>query len=271
MQISNFDVKFLYNNLGRGKSIRSRIVASEELVKSGALNPSILFSNYKIKQPSTSGGVWARAKFVQELDRIIQYDINNYQYLFNHLKIMIDEFLKNKLLTAFAISYGKKLRLSISNYTPLNDLILIINILSGEYKDLLEKDIMINPKLKNLINVLNNRDKRLLETNLKDYRTTTINDDDTELQNAILKASNGIYPEKAIFIYDTKNDYSDKDGLVLLNAISKISNSSNYDITDIQTGLASLVKLGLINDFKAISNELLIMEYLKKFRNMNEY
>ena len=46
---------------------------------------------------------------------------------------MIDEFLKNKLLTAFAISYGKKLRLSISNYTPLNDLILIINILSGEY------------------------------------------------------------------------------------------------------------------------------------------
>ena len=37
-----------------------------------------------------------------------------------------------------------------------------------------------------------------------------------------------------------------------------------YDITDIQTGLASLVKLGLINDFKNISNELLIMEYFKK-------
>ena len=116
MQISNYGVKFLYNNLGRGKSIRSRIVASEELVKSGALNPSILFSTYKIKQPSTSGGIWARAKFVQELDRIIQYDLNNYQYLFNHLNIMIDEFLKNKLLTAFATSYGKKLRLSISNY-----------------------------------------------------------------------------------------------------------------------------------------------------------
>ena len=102
------------------------------------------------------------------------------------------------------------------------------------------------------------------DTNLKDNQTTIFHDDNTELQNAILKASNGIYPEKAISIYDTKNDYSDKDGLVLLNAISKISNSSNYDITDIQTGLASLVKLGLINDFKAISNELLIMEYFKK-------
>ena len=264
MQIPNYGVKFLYNNLGKGKSIRSRILASEELVKSGALNPSILFSTYKIKQPSTSGGVWARTKLVQELDRIIQYDFNNYQNLFNHLNIIIDEFLKNKLLTAFAISYGEKLKLSVSNYSLLNDLILIINILSGEYRDLLEDNIIVDPKLKNLINVLNKRDIRLIERNLKDNRTTIINNDNTELQNVILKASNGIYPEKIIFIHNTKNDYSNQDGLVLLNAIFKISNISNYDITDIQTGLASLVKLGLINDFKAISNELLIMEYFKK-------
>ena len=65
-------------------------------------------------------------------------------------------------------------------------------------------------------------------------------------------------------MHDTKNDYSNQDGLVLLNAILKISNSLNYDIIDMQTGLASLVRLGLLNDFKAISNELLIMEYFKK-------
>ena len=118
--------------------------------------------------------------------------------------------------------------------------------------------------MKDLISVLNKRDKHLLETNLKDNQTTIFHDDNTELQNAILKASNGIYPEKVNFIHDTKNDYSNKDGLMLLNAILKISNSSNYDIADIQTGLASLVKLGLTNDFKAISNELLIMEYFKK-------
>ena len=264
MQFPNYGVKFLYNNLGRGKSIRSRIVASEELVKSGALNPNILFYTYKIKQPSTSGGVWARAKFVQELDKIIQYDFNNYQYLFNHLNIMIDEFLKNKLLTAFAISYGKKLKSSISNFQPLNDLILITNILSGEYSDLLEKNIIIDLKLKNLISVLDKRDKHLLDIHLKESRKTIINKDYTELQNAILKASNGIYPENVTFMHDTKNDYSNQDGLVLLNAILKISNSSNYDITDMQTGLASLVRLGLLNDFKAISNELLIMEYFKK-------
>ena len=263
-RIPSYGVKFLYNNLGRGKSIRSRIVASEELVKSGALNPNILFSTYKIKQPSASGGVWARAKFVQELDRIIQYDFNNYQYLSNHLNIMIDEFLKNKLLTAFAISYGKKLKSSISNFQPLNDLILITNILTGEYSDLLERDIIIDLKLKNLISVLNKRDKYLLEIHLQESLKTIRNKDYTELQNAILKASNGIYPENVTFMHETKNDYSNQDGLVLLNAILKISNSLNYDITDMQTGLASLVRLGLLNDFKAISNELLIMEYFKK-------
>ena len=263
-RIPSYGVKFLYNNLGRGKSIRSRIVASEELVKSGALNPNILFSTYKIKQPSTSGGVWARAKLVQELDRIIQYDFNNYQYLSNHLNIMIDEFLKNKLLTAFAISYGKKLKSSISNFQPLNDLILITNILTGEYSDLLERDIIIDLKLKNLISVLNKRDKYLLEIHLQESLKTIRNKDYTELQNAILKASNGIYPENVTFMHETKNDYSNQDGLVLLNAILKISNSLNYDIIDMQTGLASLVRLGLLNDFKAISNELLIMEYFKK-------
>ena len=263
-RIPSYGVKFLYNNLGRGKSIRSRIVASEELVKSGALNPNILFSTYKIKQPSTSGGVWARAKLVQELDRIIQYDFDNYQYLSNHLNIMIDEFLKNKLLTAFAISYGKKLKSSISNFQPLNDLILITNILTGEYSDLLERDIIIDLKLKNLISVLNKRDKYLLEIHLQESLKTIRNKNYTELQNAILKASNGIYPENVTFMHETKNDYSNQDGLVLLNAILKISNSLNYDITDMQTGLASLVRLGLLNDFKAISNELLIMEYFKK-------
>ena len=115
-----------------------------------------------------------------------------------------------------------------------------------------------------MIGVLNIRDKLLIATNFKHNHTAILNKNYTELQNAILKASSGIYPEKVIFTHDTKNVHSNQDGLVLLNAISKISNSSNFNISNIQTGLASLVKLGLVNDFKDISNELLIREYLKK-------
>ena len=61
-------------------------------------------------------------------------------------------------------------------------------------------------------------------------------------------------------------DYLSKklDGIVLLNSINLISSNLNLDISRVQLGLLSLVKLGLMNDFKAISNELLIMEYLKK-------
>ena len=62
-------IEFLYNDLSRSKSLRARINASEELVRSGALDPNILFTNYKIKQASTSGGVWARVRLVQELDK----------------------------------------------------------------------------------------------------------------------------------------------------------------------------------------------------------
>ena len=265
-QNSNFQVKYLYNNLGRGKSIRSKIIASEELVKSGALNSSFLFSTYKIKQPSTSGGVWARAKQVQQLEDIIQFKSYNPEFLSNHLKVMIDEFLKNKLLTAFAEYYGKQLKFSNSNYRPLNDQILMINILSGEYNSINDLDTITNPKLKNLIKTINIRDSAILnpkkDINHLDFLNNEVN---TELQRAIFKASYGIIPDGIFSNKSLEESFSRKEhGKVLLNAISLISNASSSNIPSIQIGLASLVKLGLINDFKAISNELLIMEYLKQ-------
>ena len=87
----------------------------------------------------------------------------------------------------------------------------------------------------------------------------------TELQNAVLEASNGIYPIQFFPSEKINKAFLKKqDGFVLLSAIYLISSSFNSDISALQTGLASLVKLGLLNEFKAISNELLIMEYFKK-------
>ena len=130
------DVKYLYDDLGRGKSIRSRLIASEELVKSGALNPSILFSTYKVKQPSTSGGVWARVKKVQDLENLLEYNLKNTENLSTHLDSIVKEFLKNKLLSPFAEFYSEKLKLKEFEYSSLYDSIIAINILSGNYKDL---------------------------------------------------------------------------------------------------------------------------------------
>ncbi|MFL2801671.1 MAG: hypothetical protein ACJ0DD_02775 [Paracoccaceae bacterium] len=264
------DAKYLYNDLGRSKSIRSRIIASEELVKSGALNPNILFSIYKVKQPSTSGGVWARAKLVQDLENIFKIQLNNSKALENHLKLMIEEFLKNKLLSPFAEFYSETLKLRETKYSLLYELIIVINIMSGNYNDQIYGNKINNSKLQNLIDVIYNRDKNIRNYRLKNnlqHNTTNIflNTHNTELQRAILEASNGVYPVGMFSSKKMDEAFSKKqNGFILLNAIYLISSSTYTDIADLQIGLASLVKLGLINDFKAISNELLIMEYFKK-------
>ena len=85
------------------------------------------------------------------------------------------------------------------------------------------------------------------------------------MQKAILEASKGIYPVELFSSKKIDKAFLKKqDGFALLNAIYLISSSTISDVASLQTGLASLVKLGLINDFKSISNELLIMEYFKK-------
>ena len=264
------DIKYLYDDLARSKSIRSRIIASEELVKSGALNPGILFSIYKVKKPSTSGGVWARVKQVQELENLFEVDLENTETLSTHLDLMVNEFLKNKLLTPFAEFYGEKLKLREFEYSSLYDLIVAINILSGNYKDLIDRNKITNFNLRNLISVINNRDKIVSKYKLNsnfntDNSTLNPTKKNTELQKAILEASNGIYPVGLFSSKKIDESFLKKqEGFVLLNAIYLISSSSINDVAALQTGLASLVKLGLINDFKSISNELLIMEYFKK-------
>ena len=264
------DFKYLYNDLGRGKSIRSRIIASEELVKSGALNPGVLFSIYKVKKPSTSGGVWARVKKIQDLENLFKVESQNTEALSTHLDSIVKEFLKNKLLPPFADFYGEKLKLSEFEYSSFYDSIIAINILSGNYKDLSVRNKITNFNLQNLINVIKIRDKIVSQykPNNNFHNENSLlnsNKKNTELQKAILEASKGIYPVGLFSSKEIDKAFLKKqDGFVLLNAIHLISSSTITDVAALQTGLASLVKLGLINDFKSISNELLIMEYFKK-------
>ena len=146
----------------------------------------------------------------------------------------------------------------------------MLNILSGNYEDLITKNKITNLKLQNLINVIHNRDNSVANykiNNNSNKKNDEINSSSktTELQRAILEARNGIYPNGLFASKKIDKAFlNKKDGFILLNAIYLISSSINTDVANLQIGLASLVKLGLINDFKAISNELLIMEYFKK-------
>jgi len=209
-------------------------------------------------------------KKVQVLENLLEYNSKNTETLSTHLDLMLKEFLKNKLLPPFAEFYSEKLKLKEFEYSSLYDSTIAINILSGNYKDLKTRNKITNFNLQNLLNVIDNRDKLVAKYKFKSYfhKDNSLlysNKQNTELQTAILEASKGIYPEGLFSSKKIDKAFLKKqDGFVLLNAIYLISSSTITDVTSLQTGLASLVKLGLINDFKSISNELLIKEYFKK-------
>ncbi len=265
-QNSIYKLKYLYGDLNRGKSIRSRINASEELVKSGALNPNVLFSNYKVNQPSTSGGIWARTKLIQDLEKKLENEAIDDSFLSNHLSLIIENFLKNNLISPFAEYYSERLNKIISENTSLNEQIIVFGILSGNYTNLISKNKKINTKLKKLIDVISSRDEILISTNRKHnfHENNVITNNYTDLQKIILEASTGGYQYNKNIKSDIEEFSNKQTGLLLLNSLKLISSGINSELIDLQKGLVSLVNLGLKKDFKAISNELLVLEYLKK-------
>ena len=127
--------------------------------------------------------------------------------------------------------YGEKLKLKEFEYSSLYDLIVAINILSGNYKDLIGRNKITNFNLRNLITVINNRDKIVSKYKLNnnfntDNSTLNPTKKNTELQKAILEASNGIYP---VGLFSSKiideAFLKKQNGFVLLNAIYLISSS----------------------------------------------
>ncbi|MFQ5622250.1 MAG: hypothetical protein ACE5FS_02530 [Paracoccaceae bacterium] len=62
---------FLQVDLSPAMPMRSRIVAGEKLVRSGAISAPRLFASYRAGLPAASGGVWERARAVQEADAAV--------------------------------------------------------------------------------------------------------------------------------------------------------------------------------------------------------
>jgi hypothetical protein len=65
-------VAFRTLDLAPSATPRARILAAEHLVASGGVSYPILFYAYRVPVPAASGGVWARAAAVQDLDVAIQ-------------------------------------------------------------------------------------------------------------------------------------------------------------------------------------------------------
>lgn len=51
---------------------RSRMEAAERLVRVGAVSPNVLFALYTLQTPAASGGVWDRARAIQQLEAALE-------------------------------------------------------------------------------------------------------------------------------------------------------------------------------------------------------
>ena len=91
----------------------------------------------------------------------------------------------------------------------------------------------------------------------------------TLLEKVVLEASVGKFPDGKRSADDIRIALSEQRiGLVLLEALSHISYGENADLLELQVGLTSLVRLGLLEEFKFIATEILITDY---FRNSVDY
>ena len=258
---SELPIAFLYTNLSRDKSLRARINASEEFVKSGALNPNILFSNYKIKQPSTSGGVWARAKLIQELDEHYKNSELNQLILLEHLSLVVREFVKNDLITQFSQIYAEKLyqikpkQSNLKLYEMVLALILLSDLELDDWRAVKTNNLKLNLAIYlesediGLINKNTNVEERLSR-----YFTSRQKTEFTLLDKIVMEASMGKFPIGRNSTNEILNALSQgRKGFVLVHALFLISAGKNSDLFDLQTGLASLV----------IAKEILILDYFK--------
>ena len=261
---TSLPLEYLYSDLSRSKSLRARLNASEEFVKGGALNPNFLFANYKIKQASTSGGVWARVRLIQELDKDFNSPQISLQDLLNKLLNTVQEFNSRGLLPQFAYVYGQKIEKIELNKIPLELREKIIALLLLSRKSVSYSQVVTIRNL-SIVSAIQIANSNIGWTETEKLPNLLQENQITLLQKVVLEASLGKFPEERKSTSEILQLLTqERTGVVLLKAFSLISSGHKSDLLDLQIGLAALVRLGLLEEFKNIASEVLILDYFQK-------
>ncbi|NNF25160.1 MAG: hypothetical protein HKN63_10220 [Rhodobacteraceae bacterium] len=100
-------IAFAHAELTPNRGWKAQIDAAEELARAGAIAPDILFDAYRQRRPSASGGVWERARAIQELDAALAR--GNRRKLAAAVTTAWDELSEAGLTWALARAYGPRL------------------------------------------------------------------------------------------------------------------------------------------------------------------
>ena len=173
------------------------------------------------------------------------------------------------LLTQFTEVYGQKIRQHFKTETTtmrFNEMLVGLILLSGENLDGWALDSIKSSKLNSAIYLATEKigwivDEGKRNETLISYLNSRKGDQLTLLEKVVIEASVGKFPDGRRSADDVKIALSNQRiGLVLLEALSHISYGENADLLELQVGLTSLVRLGLLEEFKFIATEILITD-----------
>ena len=122
---------YLYRDIGTRAPQRARMEASERLVKAGSMPANLLFGAYRSGTAASSGGVWGRARSVQELDAALEQ--GDAAKIVRGVSNVAQTLASVGLWDAMAQEYAKPLsKLEYSaKYAEIRSLVVELLLLSG--------------------------------------------------------------------------------------------------------------------------------------------
>jgi hypothetical protein len=192
--------------------------------------------------------------------------------LLKNLSLAVQEFMQVHLLAQFAKVYGEKIQNIKLNQVSwkYEEMVAALVLLSGENLVNVRKEVIKSSNV-NTAHYLASGKIGWEDNEKKSTKLILQHFDDSDkysltlLDKIVLEASVGKFPENRILSEEMKNSLKlHMNGTLLFRALALISSGQKSDMLDLQIGLASLVRMGLLEDFRIIATEILIMEY---FRN----
>ncbi|MFQ3355109.1 MAG: hypothetical protein ACI8Y9_000843 [Paracoccaceae bacterium] len=213
---------FAHFELSQNTEWKGRILASERLIRTGALPFSQLLNVYQERQLSKSGGVWERVRLINQLEKILT------------------EGSDLKKLSAFEIANTELISVdlhgfALTHYTPI-----LLQILKRIQKEPVDINALIKPQdleAISMLNSLSNAEQEPTNVNNSSFfsEALTVSDHIQVLDNLTGEYIN----------YSLRDLISqDKRGEALLLALNLLKREHYADETKIKQGLKLLLSLG---------------------------
>ena len=237
---------YLYRDIGKRAPLRSKIEASERFVVAGSLPANLLFAAYREGKAASSGGVWGRAKSVQNLDTALaNEDMRN---ISQSIVVIYDAFAEVGLLDALAEEYADMfsgLKYS-AGYT-------------GSKSQILDMQHLANNSDVNWSNNIVLDDTKQLALAIVTKAPLIINPAGSAMQRSIVNGLNGPIPDSSTATQMLKMLEDGRQGQAILASMRLLSSGAMADPEGVRIGLYVLSAAGQSAVARRIAVQILLL------------